>query len=135
VYAYAGNMPLSAIDPSGLFAWVPFVAAAGVASLWPDSANAPGPGSEIKPATPLQPYVAGAVAGAVGAAGVCVRPYFDPTSSVYAPGSYLNSGQNFRIGRGQHQGRTKFRAAGDMVERATGQKHIDFKDLGPWSRR
>jgi RHS repeat-associated protein len=135
VYAYAGNRPHMVTDHNGLFGWVPFVAAAGVASLWPDSANAPGPGSEIKPATPLQPYVAGAVAGAVGAAGVCVRPYFDPRSSVYAPGTWMNSGQNWRLGRGRDGSREKFRAAGEWVERSTGQKHIDFKDLGPWSKR
>lgn len=46
--------------------------------------------------------------------------------SAFRPGGWLNRGPHFRIGFGQHEGRTVFRAAGNVVKRLTGRPHIDF---------
>ena len=135
VFEYAGSNPLVMTDKEGLFA--PVIVGAGAAAAYvftPSIANAPGPKDQIFQNNDMQPFENAGMVAATGASVCTVRTVLNPWSSIYAPGSWLNSGQHFRIGRGRDRGRTTFRASGDFVEKTTGKKHVDFKDLGRWSK-
>jgi len=132
VFAYAGSNPQRMTDPSGQCPWCLGIAlGAGLgALLWPDAANAPGPGEPIIPNDPFTP-LKGAVVGAMIAPAICSPMLLNPRNPIYNPGSWLNSGRNFRLGRGRGlDNREVFRAAGDWVKQTTGKDHIDIKDLG-----
>jgi RHS repeat-associated protein len=63
-YAYAGNDPVSLIDPSGRFPLLPVIVAAAV--LYSGGANAPGACDKIVPSSDMAPYLAIVSAGVGG---------------------------------------------------------------------
>ena len=128
VYGYVDGNPVAYVDRNGQFLWLPFIVVAGSAFLTAETANAPGPEDEIIQSSPLDPYAYGLVAGiSVCTPGLSYTPLF-------RPGGLVNSNRYLRIGEGRNGGRKSFRAAGDIVEKLTGKRHIDFKDLGRWGK-
>jgi len=94
VYGYVGGSPFAYADPTGQFAWIPFILAAGTAMFLPETANSPGPNDEIIQSDPAAPYIAGALAGISGSgAGQCF------TQGV-SRGGFLNRNPYVRLGWG-----------------------------------
>ena len=146
VYGYVNSSPEMYVDPDGRCGGVCIGLAVAIIAtyvLTPDVANSPGPCDKILRSDRLAPlrnalFVAGVTRG-----GAAVRWAYDLSRVYYkwlfSPGGRLNSNRYFRIGEGKKPSRSglrkSFRISGDTVERLTGRKHIDLKDLGRWGKR
>ncbi len=130
LYGYVLQDPINWIDPSGLYP--------------DDPAYIPGMG--ITPDVDATAYNQGVMMGAgaaiaIGGAAVIAAPMVSHSAAIMAagafrPGSWMNSGQNFRMGYRNFDGRNVFRIAGDWVPRSIWKDgHIVLKDLGPAAGR